>query len=234
MRSIRLNLKERTKLSPMAGFVLAGGKSSRMGRDKARLQLGGKALLEHAIDRLGEVCEVVCIAGNRPDLAAYAPVIQDRYADCGPLGGIHAALLQSRHDWNIFLPVDVPLLPAAFLHAMAEAATQSHAVAVIAEHDGMLEPLCALYHRDLAPYLALSLVRKKFQVITAVNQAVELIAREREMNARMLVVRISAEKFAKKMGEKSSLVKKWFLNANTPREMATLERKWTSIQKDNP
>jgi len=128
--------------------------------------------------------------------------------------------------------VDVPLLAAAFLREMAEAATQSHAVAVIAEHGGMAEPLCALYHRDLAPFLALSLARKKLQVMTAMGQAVELIAREREVSARTLLLKISAEKFAKKTGEKASMVKRWFLNANTPGEMATLERKWASFHSD--
>src|SRR6185437_8626930 len=77
------------------GYVLAGGKSSRMGRDKAMLELAGKPLVQRAVEKLRRVCAEVFVVGNRPELEAYAPVVQDLHEECGPLGGIEAALLRS-------------------------------------------------------------------------------------------------------------------------------------------
>ena len=96
--------------SDVGGYVLAGGKSSRMGRDKALLELAGKPLVLHAVVKLRRVCIDVSILGNDPALDAYAPLVRDVHADCGPMGAMEAALLHSRYDWNLFLPVDMPFL----------------------------------------------------------------------------------------------------------------------------
>ena len=99
----------------IGGFVLAGGRSSRMGRDKATLDLGGKPLVARAVEKLRRVCAEVKVLSGDPGLEAYAPVVRDLHADCGPMGGMEAALSSSGFDWNLFLPVDVPFLPAAYL-----------------------------------------------------------------------------------------------------------------------
>nr|MBA3916917.1 NTP transferase domain-containing protein [Terriglobales bacterium] len=80
----------------LTAFVLAGGKSTRMGRDKAMLEVGGKRLLERALETARQVAARVRIVGDPVKLSSFGPGVPDRYAECGPLGGIHAALTSSR------------------------------------------------------------------------------------------------------------------------------------------
>ena len=103
----------------VGGYVLAGGRSSRMGRDKALLELAGKPLIEHAVTKLRRVCAEVHILagaeGEHAGLARYAPLVHDLHPGCGPISGIEAALTHTTHDWNLILAVDVPFLPTALL-----------------------------------------------------------------------------------------------------------------------
>jgi molybdopterin-guanine dinucleotide biosynthesis protein A len=89
------------------GFVLAGGRSSRMGRDKALIQLGGRSMLEIALEKLRALPLPVPprVAGARLDAGAIA----DLHPGCGPLGGMEAALTASSRPLNVFLPLDMPL-----------------------------------------------------------------------------------------------------------------------------
>jgi molybdopterin-guanine dinucleotide biosynthesis protein A len=106
------------------GFVLAGGRSTRMGQDKALLQLAGRPLLDLALDKLRALPLAAAprIAAARSDLSSHAGVIADLHPGCGPLSGIEAALAASTQPLNVFLPVDTPLLPAHFLLWMLERA----------------------------------------------------------------------------------------------------------------
>jgi molybdopterin-guanine dinucleotide biosynthesis protein A len=105
-----------------AGYVLAGGRSTRMGRDKALLILDGETLVQRALRTLAEVCDEVAIAGGAPHLAQFGRLIPDPIPDSGPLAGIVAALEQSTHEWNLFLAVDVPFVPReAWLQILAVA-----------------------------------------------------------------------------------------------------------------
>ena len=76
----------------MNAFVLAGGRSTRMGRDKALLDLDGRPLIDHALTKLRALGFSPRIAGSRPDLSSFAPFVPDNYPQQGPLGGIEAAL----------------------------------------------------------------------------------------------------------------------------------------------
>jgi molybdopterin-guanine dinucleotide biosynthesis protein A len=91
-----------------------------MGADKALLYYAGRLLIERAVELLKAVSLEPHIVGERPDLAAYAPVIEDLHPGCGPLGGIEAALASTTSEWNLFLPVDLPLLPSAFVRYLVE------------------------------------------------------------------------------------------------------------------
>ena len=108
-------------LLPVHGFVLAGGKSSRMGEDKALLAFCGRSLVEIAVEKLRGFCAEVSIAGNREDLAAFAPVVSETRLEAGPGAGIEAGLRAAVCDWVLFTPVDVPLVPAELLRNWVEA-----------------------------------------------------------------------------------------------------------------
>jgi molybdenum cofactor guanylyltransferase len=109
-----------TKL-PIHGFVLAGGKSSRMGQDKALLQFHGQPMIEIAVAKLGQFCAEVSISANRGDLAQYAPIVTEPRLNAGPAAGIEAALQSTSQPWILCIPVDVPLVPADLLYTWASA-----------------------------------------------------------------------------------------------------------------
>ncbi len=108
---------------PIHGFVLAGGKSSRMGADKALLEFCGRPLVEIAVEKLRGFCATVSIVGERQDLAVYAPVVTGERIGCGPGAGIEAGLKAAAREWCLFVPVDVPLVPAELLRRWVESTT---------------------------------------------------------------------------------------------------------------
>ncbi len=161
------------KKSPFhaAGFVLAGGLSSRMGRDKALLKLDGVTLVERSLAKLRIVCDEVAIAGGAAELHQFARVVPDTTAGSGPLGGIVAALEQSSHEWNLFLPVDAPFVPVACLRALLEAAVEGTADAVVAQSHERLQPLCCALSRKMLPGLRRELEAGRWKVAPAQQSA---------------------------------------------------------------
>ncbi|MGO9124631.1 MAG: molybdenum cofactor guanylyltransferase [Terriglobales bacterium] len=134
----------------LTAFVLAGGKSTRMGRDKAFLPWEGGTLLSHALKLLAAVTPNVRIVGDAKRFANFGAVTEDIYPDHGPLGGIHAALSGSPTDSNLVLAVDLPFIEPPFLQFMIGLAQDTDAVVTLPRADGGLQPLCAVYQRAFA------------------------------------------------------------------------------------
>jgi molybdopterin-guanine dinucleotide biosynthesis protein A len=161
---------------PVAGFVLAGGRSSRMGRDKTLLELNGETLVQLALRKLTAVCAEVAIAGGGVELDRIARVIPDSTPGCGPLGGIVAALEQSLHEWNLFLAVDMPFVPVEALRTLVAAAGGEEMV-LLAQADGYVQPLCGIYSRRALPALReeLNAGRLKVKDAVAATRAVSYV-----------------------------------------------------------
>ena len=152
-------------LFPSTGFVLAGGKSSRMGTNKALLQLEGATLVERTRDLLAKVCERVAILGA-PELYGHlGDCYPDIYTDCGPLAGIHAALLNSQTTFNLITAVDTPFLGEDFLSYLLQRASESAAVVTAPEIAGYVQPLCAVYSRDFLPVVEAALKGGRFKIV---------------------------------------------------------------------
>jgi molybdopterin-guanine dinucleotide biosynthesis protein A len=135
----------------VTAFILAGGKSTRMGADKAFVEYGGRTLLARALDLARSVTPEVRIVGSADKFALFAPVVEDVFCDCGPLGGIHAALRASRTELNVMLAVDMPFVSLAFLHYLiSQAGSAPEAVVVVPRGNGNWQPLCAIYRREFA------------------------------------------------------------------------------------
>jgi molybdopterin-guanine dinucleotide biosynthesis protein A len=153
--------------SEVGGYVLAGGKSSRMGRDKAFLELAGKPLALHAVVKLRRVCRDVHILSNNRELDAFAPLVLDLHEGCGPLSGLEAALEHSRHEWNLIMPVDMPFLPSAFLdrwvRLMLRRQKEGVRVAIFTV-GGYPQPALCMLHQDVKPYLSRALQRGAFKL----------------------------------------------------------------------
>ena len=134
----------------VTAFVLAGGKSSRMGSDKAFLRLGEETLLFRALTVASAVAEEVRIVGDTQKFAAFGQVVEDVYRDRGPLGGIHAALSGSATEWNLMLAVDLPFAGRELLRYLLLRAQKSDAAVTVPRAGGGLQPLCAVYRRRFA------------------------------------------------------------------------------------
>lgn len=133
----------------VAGFVLVGGQSSRMGRDKARLPVGSHLLVENVARKVAKVAENVSLVG---DPARYADLpfacIRDLHPGLGPISGIEAALHASQAELNIIVACDMPGMEAKWLADLVAAAEACSNAAVVArDAGGVLHPLCAVYRR---------------------------------------------------------------------------------------
>jgi molybdopterin-guanine dinucleotide biosynthesis protein A len=135
----------------LTAFILAGGKSTRMGRDKAFVEYDSCTLLARALDLARSLASAVWIVGSREKFAAFAPVVEDAFRDCGPLGGIHAALRASQTELNLMLAVDMPFVSLGFLqYLIGQARNTPEAAVVVPRGDGGWQPLCAVYRREFA------------------------------------------------------------------------------------
>ncbi len=128
----------------MTGFVVAGGLSRRMGRDKALLPWQGATLLDHAIARLRESCgSVRLLSGPEPRYADRGlSVDTDLVRDVGAIAALHTALERAPGP-ALLLAVDLPHVPAALLRRLAVLARDFDAVVPVSR--GGPEPLCAAY-----------------------------------------------------------------------------------------
>lgn len=142
--------KDQHIYTDVTGVLLAGGKSRRMGRDKALLQVDGKTLFESSLRLLMRFFSRILIAGDRPDLEQPGIVsIADIYPGSA-LGGLHTGLFAAATDWIFVAPCDMPYPDARIIERLLAERRGVDAV-VPRTHDGY-EPVFALYHKNcLAP-----------------------------------------------------------------------------------
>lgn len=136
--------------APIRGLVLAGGRSLRMGEDKAGLMAGGMTLLQRAFvllsARIDDVYVSVRADQSGDELRADYPLIEDQYSDLGPAAGILSAHRFAPHVAWLVIACDMPLLDDDLLaQLMTSRVADSEAVACMAADDSGPEPLCALY-----------------------------------------------------------------------------------------
>lgn len=188
--------------SEVAAFILAGGKSTRMGSDKAFVVLSGRTLLARMLDLAREVSRNVHIVGDRSKFAAFARVVEDSFLNCGPLGGIHAALRASNSDLNLVLAVDVPFVSLALLQYIITRAKSFPDATVIAPRAaGGLQPLCAIYRREFAEVAEKSLREQRYKIDALFDLVRAQIITESELEAAGFSPRV-------------------FRNLNTPQDLA--------------
>jgi molybdopterin-guanine dinucleotide biosynthesis protein A len=167
----------------VTAFVLAGGKSSRMGQDKVFLKFHGRTLLERALELAGEVTEQVRIVGAREKFATFAPVVEDVYAGRGPLAGIHAALSSSQTELNLVLAVDTPFLQSSFLKWLVAQARNTDALATVPSVNGQVQPLCAVYRRGFGELAERALQRGENKIGALFEPATTRVITETELSA---------------------------------------------------
>jgi molybdopterin-guanine dinucleotide biosynthesis protein A len=168
----------------VSAFLLAGGKSSRMGEDKAFLKFKGQLLLERALAMLRTLTPEVMIVGERAKFSNFAPVVDDVFPDRGPLGGIHAALTATATDLNLILAVDVPFADARFFKFLLKRAQATDSLIVLPRVAGRLHPLCSVFRKEVQPIAEQSLVHRENKIDTLFNELKTLIIEEDELKRR--------------------------------------------------
>lgn len=206
------------KQAGASGFVLAGGQSSRMGRDKALLHFAGEPLIARALRILREAGLQVQIAGARTDLEQFALVINDTEPGRGPLAGICAGLAACETQGAVFMPVDLPLLPASLVTFMVRRAEVTGAAVTVPSVSGFAQTFPVVLQRAALPALTAALKQGSGGCFSAF-QAAAAAAGQR---AAVLPVEYLAQagQVAHPDGLPPAL---WFLNVNSPAELRRAE-----------
>ncbi|RMF10490.1 MAG: HAMP domain-containing protein [Candidatus Neomarinimicrobiota bacterium] len=155
---------EHSPASLLSGAILAGGKSSRMGTDKAWMDFRGKPLIQRALSVLKDYVDDLMIIANQT--TAYEelgyPVYPDTIPGCGPLGGIYTALQKSRREHCLVLACDLPFVTQKAFALLQE--RMSAADVVLFQSESGLEPLCAIYHQQCLPVIEQQLQQGDYKI----------------------------------------------------------------------
>jgi molybdenum cofactor guanylyltransferase len=174
------------RAADVAAFILAGGKSARMGTDKAFVMFEGRTLLDRALDLARSVAPNVRIVGKPDDAVKfqdYGPIVEDVFRDCGPLAGIHAALRLTTAELNVMLAVDVPFVSRELLEFLIFQARSRKAMVTVAEAGGRLHPLSGVYRPAFAAVAEQALRAGRYRIDALFADARAQIVREAELRA---------------------------------------------------
>ncbi len=175
-----------------------------MGADKAFLDLGGHTLLERAIEVMGKVCADLTIVGDSAKFAAYGAVIPDRYPGCGPLAGIHAALLHSSAELNLVLAVDMPFVSQSLLAFLLAAAASTEAIVTVPRTASGFQPLCSVYRRAFSTPAEQALRAGKYKIDAVFSGVTVRVIEEKELT-------------------QGGFPERMFFNVNTPADLNAAE-----------
>ena len=153
--------------------LLAGGKSTRMGQDKAALVVDGRPLWERQLDLLRTTHPAELLISGPPD-GPYAGcgirIVPDVHAGLGPLSGIAALLSACASEWLLVLAVDLPAMKPEFL-AMLLQETQHYACGVVpVTGSGLIEPLAAVYPKAALPAAERHLAARQLKLADFVEE----------------------------------------------------------------
>jgi molybdopterin-guanine dinucleotide biosynthesis protein A len=148
----------------VTGAVLAGGRSTRLGRDKALLALDGEPLLARAVRLLREVCAEVLVVGplERASVVPGVRVLADERPSSGPLGGIATALRAMSGDRLLAVATDMPFLRPALLRYLLTISTGFDVT--VPRVEGRTHQLCAVYSRACLPLIDAQLARGEYKI----------------------------------------------------------------------
>lgn len=176
--------------------ILAGGKSSRMGTDKALLPLGEKNFIEVLTEEFDFFEEKIINSGNGDKIRNVTwPVIADVYPYHGPIGGLHAALGSCRSETLFCAACDTPLLKKEAYRILKSQMTEEDDAVIAVTEDGRIHPLCGIYKKQVAEIM-------EEQMLSDNNRMMHLLKR-----IRVRYVELNSREYG-------------ILNINTPEEYA--------------
>lgn len=155
-----------------AGFVLVGGQSSRMGRDKARLRIGSGLLVEDVAGKLASCTARVTLVGP-PERYADLPFecLPDLRPGLGPLAGIETALSANYGELNLITGCDMPDLETEWLEKLVVTARRTRALCVVTRDGaGRVHALCAVYRRECLPFVRRALAARRLKLFDFIRE----------------------------------------------------------------
>jgi molybdopterin-guanine dinucleotide biosynthesis protein A len=159
------------KISQLQAFILAGGQSRRMGRDKSQLTLENQTFTDRIAKTLLQITDSVTVVGSRQTNLRYASV-PDVFPAWGALGGLHAALAACRTEWAIVVACDLPFVTTDLFHYLASLRDSDDAVVPL-QSDGRPQPLSSLYRIEPCLQRATELIeagkRRPLDLLELVN-----------------------------------------------------------------
>ena len=201
-----------------AGFVLAGGLSSRMGGDKALVHLAGEPLIAHALRTLREAGLSSAIAGARSALSKFAPVVPDPTPGLGPLSGICAGLASTSTRYAVFLPVDLPFAPPSLIAFLLRHASVTGRAVTVPSASGFDQTFPAVLERSVLHTLQSELAAGHGGCFQAFHVAARVSGEP--------IGRVSVELLTQsgQVAHPRALPSyQWFLNVNTPSDVERAE-----------
>ena len=185
----------------VSAAIMAGGKSKRMGQDKAWIELDGEPLVKRVADVLAQVADEVIVVANDPKYERLGlRVVRDRYPDGGALGGIATGVGAATHDTVLVAACDMPFLSVDVWRVIVGHAGEADVV--VPRIGGEFETLHALYMKACVPHIVRSLAENRLRVISFFEQVRVLPIEEPELRAADPTLRS-------------------FTNVNTPEELAS-------------
>ncbi|MFZ7112494.1 MAG: molybdenum cofactor guanylyltransferase [Desulfatiglandales bacterium] len=160
----KANINQTQRLDQITGVILAGGKSSRYGANKALVEISGMRLIDRVVQTVGSVFPHLLLVTNTPHEYAYLqiPMVEDLIKGLGPIGGIYTGLEVISGHAGFFVACDMPFVnPDLILH-MIEVLEDFHAV--VPRVDWKIEPLYAVYTKGCLSYIRKSIGTKEYQI----------------------------------------------------------------------
>lgn len=130
-------------------IILSGGKSSRMGKDKALLKIGAKTIIEIMIDKLKPFCNEIMISADETEKYSQFgfKVVPDKYKNSGPLAGIYSSLLESNTERNFVISCDLPLVSQKIIERLLSNISTKEIILPVT--DGKYHQLCGVYSKSV-------------------------------------------------------------------------------------
>jgi molybdopterin-guanine dinucleotide biosynthesis protein A len=190
-----------------------------MGADKALVVFHGRPLVVHALGILREAGLAASIAGGSPALRAFAGVVEDAKPGLGPLAGICAAMASTAARWTVFVPVDLPLLPASLVQYLVINAHVTGWAITITSVTGFLETFPVILERSVLPYLQSELSSGRAGCFSAFQAAAAALGQQVDV----VSVDLLAERRAVTHPGGLLPPENWFLNINSVEDLLRAE-----------
>ncbi|MDQ0254881.1 molybdopterin-guanine dinucleotide biosynthesis protein A [Evansella vedderi] len=204
----------------ITGIILAGGQSSRMGTNKALLNINGEKNIQRLTQELKKVTEKIMIITNEFPTYEFLnlEMAGDVFPGKGPLGGIHSGLLHSSSEWNIFVACDLPFFNHQIVNSFIELGKGSTVDAIVPSINGRQHPLFAMYRSSILPAVEECLSQDRLRIKDLLNRISVYEVTERDLI---------------KIGFSEKEINEAFFNMNYPEDYTWVMEKVSSTKDEN-